>query len=201
MNSILYNNLENRVIDISTKYGLSHLSSCLTAVNIIDKIYSKKNERDVFILSSGHAGLALYCVLEKYLNIKAEELLNEHGVHPNKDHKNHIICSTGSLGLGLSIAVGHALADTTRNVYCLISDGECAEGIIWESLAFIKEHSIENIFVYVNCNGFGAYRKIDLDYLKNRLRSFLPRINIVETDLSKFDFLKNDLSSHYCKIK
>ena len=197
----MINKLENRIIEISKKYNLSHIGSCLTAVNIIDNIYRKILNDDIFILSSGHAGLALYCVIEKYFDIDAEELYKKHGVHPNKDRNNHIICSSGSLGLGLSIAVGHALANKKRNVYCLISDGECAEGIIWESLAFIKEQSIKNIFVYVNCNGFSAYKKVDLDYLKNRLKSFLPEINIIETNLTKFDFLENDLSSHYCKIK
>ena len=143
----------------------------------------------------------MYCVLEKYYNINAEKLYKKHGVHPNKDLKNNILCSTGSLGLGITIAIGHALANKNKNVYCLISDGECAEGSIWESLAFINEYSLSNIHIYVNCNGLSAYKTVDKDYLITRLKSFLPKINIIETNLDKFKFLNNDLSSHYCKIK
>ena len=60
------NELERRIIDISYQERIGHLSSNLNAVNIIDEIYQTKNDQDVFILSSGHAALAWYVVLEKY---------------------------------------------------------------------------------------------------------------------------------------
>jgi len=63
-----------------------------------------------------------------------------------------------------------------KNVWCLLSDGECAEGSIWESLRFIQEQKIDNLQVYVNINGMGAYDMIDANYLETRLRAFLPRI-------------------------
>ena len=116
--------LKKRIIDISYKLQLSHVSSCLTAVDIIAEIYTKRRKpEDLVVISQGHTGLALYVVLEKYLGINAEYLFHKHGVHPNRDLENGIYCSTGSLGCGLPIALGMALADKTRNVYCLISAG------------------------------------------------------------------------------
>ena len=108
---------------------------------IIDEIYKSKNEEDIFILSSGHAALALYVILEKYEGKDAEELFLKHGGHPHRDEENGIYCSTGSLGLGITVAVGRALADKNRKVHVLISDGESAEGSVWEALRFIKESS------------------------------------------------------------
>ena len=108
---------------------------------------------DIFILSSGHASLAMYVCIEKYYGINAEMLFEKHGGHPHRDEENKIYCSTGSLGLGLPIALGRALANRTRKVWVLISDGEAAEGSIWESLKTIQELGIDNIEVFVNTNG------------------------------------------------
>lgn len=177
-----FNQLEKRIIDISYKNKIGHLSSNLNAVNIIDNIYSIKNLNDIFILSSGHAGLALYTVLEKYEKKNAEDLYKKHGVHPHRDLENNIYCSTGSLGMGLTLACGYALADKTRNIYCLISDGESSEGSVWESLRFIYEAKLENLKVYVNVNGMMAYDFLDKEYLIKRLKAFLPTINICETE-------------------
>ena len=75
------NNLEKRILEISFKHKLSHLSSNLSSVNIIDEIYSIKKEDELFVLSNGHAGLALYVVLEKYYKINAEQLQKKHENH------------------------------------------------------------------------------------------------------------------------
>ena len=150
--------LKKRILEIAHKHKLSHLGSYFSSLGIIDEIYSKKNDDDIFILSSGHAALALYVVLEKYHGYNAEELFNKHGGHPHRDEENGIYCSTGSLGLGLTVAVGRAEAVKNRKVYVLISDGESAEGSIWESLRYIKECNVENVEVYVNINGYAAQR-------------------------------------------
>lgn len=194
------NDLEQRIIDISYKEKIGHLSSNLNAVNIIDEIYSVKQPGDVFILSSGHAALALYVVLEKHKGLDAEYLFHKHGVHPHRDVENDIHCSTGSLGQGLTVAVGHALADKSRNVYCLISDGEAGEGSIWESLRFIYEAKLTNLKVYANVNGMIAYDMIDKDYICARLRAFLPTINIRHTDPPDWPFAKG-LLTHYYVLK
>lgn len=189
-------NLKSRILEIAYKHKLSHLGSYLSAVNIIDKIYSKKDPEDVFILSSGHCALALYSVLEKYEGKNAEELFIKHGGHPHRCIEDGIHCSTGSLGLGITVAIGKAIANKNRKVYVLISDGECAEGSIWESLRFIHENNINNIEIYVNVNGYAAYDKVDSKYLVDRLQTFLPNINIEYTTVNQYPFLRG-LNAHY----
>ena len=140
--------LKKRILEIAHKHKLSHLGSYLTAVDIIDEIYRIKNPNDIFILSSGHAALALYVVIEKYEGKNAEELFLKHGGHPHRDEKNGIYCSTGSLGLGITITVGRALA------------------------------------------------KVDVKYLVDRLKVFLPSINIKYTSVNQYPFLRG-LNAHY----
>lgn len=188
--------LKKRIADIAYKHKLSHLGSYFSSVDIIDKIYQTKEKDDIFILSSGHAALALYVVLEKYEGIDAEELFKKHGGHPHRDEANQIYCSTGSLGMGITVAVGRAMANKNRKVYVLISDGECAEGSIWESLRYIQESNLSNIEVYVNVNGYAAYDKVDTKYLVDRLKVFLPKINIEYTTVNQLPFLKG-LNAHY----
>ena len=188
--------LRKRILDICYKNKLSHLGTYFSSVGIIDSIFSKKQKEDIFILSAGHAAVALYAVIEKYHGIDAEELFKKHGGHPHRDEENYLHCSTGSLGLGLPVAVGRAIANPSKTVYCLISDGECAEGSIWESLRFIQERSIKNIKVYVNVNGYCAYDCIDAPYLISRLKSFYPEINIIKTSVSQYPFLRG-INAHY----
>ena len=188
--------LKKRITEIAYKNKLSHLGSYLSSVDIIDKIYKTKDKEDIFILSSGHAALALYAVIEKYEGKDAEELFLKHGGHPHRDEDNGIYCSTGSLGMGITVAVGRAIANKNKKVYVLISDGECAEGSIWESLRYIQESNLSNIEVYVNVNGYAAYDKVDTKYLVDRLKVFLPRINIEYTTVNQLPFLKG-LNAHY----
>lgn len=191
---------ERRLIDITYQERLSHLSSTLSALPIIEEIYEQRQKDEVFILSNGHAGLALYVVLEKYYGVDPVALLHKHGIHPGRDLENHLYCSTGSLGSGLPIAVGHALARPDKNVWVMISDGECAEGSIWEALRYINDRRITNIHVYVNINGMGAYDDIERSTLELRLRAFLPRINIRHSEPPSFTFA-NGLLTHYYVLK
>lgn len=191
------NDVERRVVDISYKEKIGHLSSNLNAVNIIEEVYKNKQADEPFILSSGHAALALYVVLEKYEGQNAERLFHKHGVHPHRDIGSGIFCSTGSLGMGLTVATGYALANRDRKVHCLISDGECGEGSIWEALRFIYEAKLDNLEVYVNVNGMIAYDFIDKEYIINRLRAFLPRINIRETEPPKWPWAEGILTHYY----
>ena len=188
--------LRKRLVEIAYKNKLGHLGSYFSSLEIIDEIYSKMDKDDIFILSSGHAALALYVCLEKYKGVNAEMLFEKHGGHPHRDEENFIYCSTGSLGLGITVALGRAVANPNRKVHVLISDGECAEGSIWESLKTIVEQNITNIEVYVNVNGYAAYMEVDSVYLEQRLKAFLPSINIRHTSVEQFPFLKG-LNAHY----
>jgi transketolase len=194
------NTLLRRIIDITYKEKISHLSSTLSAAPILEEIYAQRKDDEVVILSNGHAGLALYCILEQKYGVDPVALLHKHGIHPGKDLDNHLYCSTGSLGSGLPIAVGHAIATPDKKVYCMVSDGECAEGSIWEALRFIQERPLDNLEVYANINGMGAYDKIDVDYLVQRLQSFLPRIHIRKSEPYKWSFAQ-DLLTHYYVLK
>jgi transketolase len=187
---------KKRVLQISYDHKLSHIGSCLTALPIIEEIFKIKKPDEKFVLSSGHAGLALYCVIEKYEGIDAEGILNAHGIHPERCDKCHLDCSTGSLGLGIPIAVGMALSNRNKNVYCLISDGECAEGSVWESLRIKEEQKLDNLKVYVNFNGFGAYKSIDQYSLQSKLRFFGIDLSTFRITNSDLPFAKG-LDSHY----
>lgn len=191
------NELEKRIIDISYNAKVGHLSSNLNAVNIIDEIYQTKRSNDLFILSSGHAALAWYVVLEKYNNQNAVDLFERIGVHPHRAVDNGIEVSTGSLGMGITVAVGYALADSSRDVYCLLSDGECGEGAVWEALRFIYERKLTNLKVYVNVNGMIAYDMIDKEYITNRLKAFLPEINIRYTEPPSWPWADGVLTHYY----
>ena len=188
--------LKKRIVEIAFKHKLGHLGSYLSSVEIVDEIFSKMDKDDIFILSSGHCALALYVCLEKYHGINAEEMFLKHGGHPHRDEQNKIYCSTGSLGLGLPIALGRAVANPNRKVWVLISDGESAEGSIWESLKTIYEENISNIEVFVNINGLCAYKEVYMDYISQRLKSFLPNINLRYTTVEQYPFLKG-LNAHY----
>ncbi|MDO8659078.1 MAG: 1-deoxy-D-xylulose-5-phosphate synthase N-terminal domain-containing protein [Candidatus Parcubacteria bacterium] len=188
--------LKKRIVEISYRYNKSHIGSCLSAVDIIEEIYNLKKTDEKFILSEGHAAIALYCVLEKHEERNSEDLLKKHGIHPERDEKNGIWCTTGSLGQGLPIALGMAIANKKKNIYCLISDGEAAEGSIWEALRIKTDNNIDNLKIYINLNGYGAYGKINPNTLIRRLKAFCPDINIRRTNVEQLPFLKG-LNAHY----
>jgi len=185
------NHLEHRILDISYRKGLSHIGSCLSSVKIISDIFEQKEPHEKFVLSSGHCALALYVVQEQYGH-NAEDLFDRCGVHPDRMLAPEAIdCSTGSLGLGLTLAVGMALADRTKNVYCLISDGESMEGSIYESINVKKKYNLTNLIVYMNYNRFGAY-----DEIYKSLLPYLPGVIVV--DNSQHWFIKKyNQESHY----
>ena len=184
-----------RLLDICYERQLHHLGSYFSALQIIDQIYSEMDKDDIFILSNGHAVVALYVILEKYYGLDAGELHEKYGDHPKRNELDKLHCSTGSLGMGVTVAVGRALANPDRNVYCLLSDGECAEGSVWEALRFAYENKVTNLKLYVNANGWSAYDTVDLDYLENRIKAFHPDVNYVRTTVEHFGL--KGLHAHY----
>jgi len=195
-------NLHKRLLKLLYDHNEEHVGSCFSCVDIIDSIFKSKERDDIFILSNGHAAYALYCVLEKYYDhIDADELVKKHGGHPNRDEANHIYCSTGSLGMGIMIAVGRAVGNPNRKVHVMISDGESTEGSVWEALRYIEEKNVQNIEVHVNANGYACYDEMDVDYLERRCKAFMPRINFHRTEKQTFPFsFLWGLDAHYMKI-
>lgn len=188
------NTLEKRVLELSHKHKLSHIGSCLNAVNQIDAIYSVKEKDDIFVLGNAHAALALYVVLEKYNLGKAEAFIEKCGTH--QERMGSIYVSGGSLGQAETVAVGMAMADRSKTVYLMTSDGACAEGSVWEALRIATEQRLENLRVVVIANGYSAYSKIDLDYLESRLKSFYPLL-FLKTNLYDFPDELQGLEGHY----
>ena len=187
--------LYKRLLNICYERQLHHLGSYFSALQIIDEIYAEMDNDDIFILSNGHAVVALYVILEKYFGLDAVELHEKYGDHPKRNELDKLHCSTGSLGMGVTVAVGRALANPDRDVYCLLSDGECAEGSVWEALRFAYENKVTNLKLYVNANGWSAYDTVDLDYLENRIKAFHPDVNYVRTTVEHFGL--KGLHAHY----
>ncbi len=154
--------LRRRLLDISQMHGAIHLGGALSSVEIIDAIYSKlinKNNNDIFIMSKGHSAILQYIYLE-YLGVLKKNFVNSYckknsllGVHPDIEVPG-IHASTGSLGHGLAILNGIALANRKkRNKYFLLmSDGELQEGSVWEAARISSDLKLNNIIVFVDCN-------------------------------------------------
>ena len=161
-----------RIIEVSHKLNLSHIGSCLSSIDLIDAVYKVKSKDEKFVLSNGHAGIALYVILERNNFFKNAEIIEKLHIHPDRNPELGIDLSSGSLGQGLPIALGMALANRKKNVYCSVSDGECAEGSIWESLRISQEYEVSNLKILVNANGWGGYNAISFKHLYGRLKGF-----------------------------
>lgn len=153
------NPLERRVVELSFKHQLTHVSSCLNCVHLIDWIYEQRKPDEPFVLGNGHAALALYMVLEKHGLCDAEEMVKKHGTHASRDMEHGIWCSGGSLGQPETVAVGFALADPKRTVWLVTSDGSCMEGATMEALR-VGSRYCPNLKIFTVFNGFGAYGEI-----------------------------------------
>ena len=195
------------ILSGSKRANVGHIGSALSVVEIIAALYGHvlrvtapdDPQRDRFILSKGHAALALYAALRARGWIDEEALASycgDHslaGVHP--DHQlPGIDFSTGSLGLGLSFGAGAALAaqlsGSGRRVYVLVSDAECNEGSVWESVMFAAQHGLSNLIAIVDLNGQQAldhtHRVLDLSPLEARWAAFGWQTQVVDGhDLSQ----------------
>lgn len=179
-----------RVIEMSYEAGASHLGSALSMVDIVEAVYGVKESDEKYVMSNGHAASALYAVMERYGLLKNPKL-DVLGIHPDRNVELGIEVSSGSLGQGLPIAVGMALANRERNVYCSVSDGECAEGSIWEAIRITSKERLTNLKIIVNANGYGGYGEVDTNQLVTSLQSF--GLNLVEVDGHDIDSLKSAL--------
>lgn len=171
--------LRRRILEVSHEVHMSHIGSCLSAIDLINAVYALKKKDERFILSNGHAGVALYAVLEKK-GILDKPTLKKLHVHPDRNSELGIDVSTGSLGQGLPIAVGMALGNRKKRVFVLISDGECAEGSIWEALRIAEEEKLSNLYIIINANGWGAYDPISMPKLIRRLKGFVSNVHLAD---------------------
>ena len=183
-----------------------HIASSLSCLDIlICLFFFKLRDQDKFILSKGHAAAALYTVLAQrgLLSSDLLETFYKDGTllpaHPPCGFNilPKIIFGTGSLGHGLSLANGIALAAslTGKNfaVYTVLSDGDCNEGSTWEAALFAGHHRLGNLTVIVDHNklqGFGRTEEVlDLGLLENKWREFKFNVRVVENGHSFSDLL------------
>lgn len=144
-----------------------HLGSCLSCLDMLEEtILFQMKEEDKFILSKGHASLSLYVVLHQKGKITKEQLDSHFqeggyfGIHTPSSFPHDIPLPTGSLGHGLSFACGLAKGymfhkkKPMPRIFCLMSDGECNEGSVWEAALFASHHKLKNIYVLIDKNGF-----------------------------------------------
>lgn len=167
--------LSRQIIEITTKAGSGHPSSSLSMIDILTVLYFGDvmnhapqmpdwKERDRFILSKGHGAPGLYVTLAEagYFDSDLIYTLREIGSplegHPNMRALAGIEASTGSLGQGLSIGIGHALAARVDKldyrVYVLIGDGEADEGQIWEAALSASKFNLGNLTCILDYNQF-----------------------------------------------
>lgn len=152
--------LRRNILEQSVSTGHSHIGGSFSSVELMISLYHKiMKTEDKFILSKGHACLGLYLLLQtKGFSPKISG-------HPDRDEENGIPCTTGSLGHGLPIAVGMALArkilQKEGRIFVLVGDGECQEGTTWESLLLAKRFELENLTIIVDHNKLQALSKID----------------------------------------
>ena len=191
--AILSDRIRRIVIEQSKRANVGHIGSSLSVADILGTLYAgvlrgdgpSDPERDRFVLSKGHASLALYAALHESGAIDGDELESfcvdgsRLGTHPD-----HVVpgvdFSSGSLGHGLSLATGAALAarlsGSGRRTFVLMSDAECNEGSVWEAVMFAAHHRLGDLVAIVDVNGQQAlgYTRdvIDLSPLDERWRAF-----------------------------
>jgi transketolase len=167
--------LSRTILQITTKAGSRHPSSSLSAIDVLVALYfgdvmrydaDRPNwpDRDRFILSKGHAAPGLYVVLSEagyfdwHLLATLRQINSPVEGHPNMRRLAGVEASTGSLGQGLSIGLGHALAARVDKrdyrVYVMIGDGEADEGQIWEAAMTAAKYKVDNLTCILDFNQF-----------------------------------------------
>jgi transketolase len=178
---------KSRLLRMHFESGVGHIGGNLSVIDLLLTLYHRvMGPDDQFILSKGHAAGALYATLWSMALLTEDDLLQFHrdgtrlSAHPPMGGIPEIIFATGSLGHGLGLSAGLALAKKLRGepgrVFCVTSDGEWNEGWCWESLVFAVQRRLDNLVVIVDANGlqgFGTTREVaDLEPLQEKFRVF-----------------------------
>ncbi len=199
------------ILRISHVSGHGHIPTCFSVVEMLYALYSSMkhdpadptwNERDVFILSKGHAALAHYCVLASfgYFDVALVESFGGHmstfGCHADRHKVPGVEVSTGSLGHGIGVASGAALAlkiaGSQRRVFTLIGDGESNEGTVWEAIMAAANLRLSNLTVLYD-NNMSHGRGLQITNPAERFRAF--GCEVIEADGHDVSSLKGALSA------
>ncbi len=158
-----------RILFLSQKVSALHIGgsfSCTEIMDLIFNILSNKKEKNLFILSKGHASILQYVILEYLGILKKKEVENYCtnrgflGVHPDIGNPG-INASTGSLGHGLGMLAGIAVAEknTNNNIFSILSDGELQEGSTWEAIMLIPSLKLNNVIIFIDNNNLQSLEK------------------------------------------
>ncbi len=168
------NEMRIDIVRMIAEAGSGHPGGSLSAIDILCALYFSGvmkhdpanpdwEERDRFILAKGHAAPALYATLAHAGYFPREELMTLRKLgsrlqgHPDSNLLPGVEVSTGSLGQGLSIAAGAAaglsLEGSDATVFCLMGDGECQEGQVWEAAMFAAHRHLDNLVAVIDRNG------------------------------------------------
>jgi len=205
------NKLRRELIIIHSKAHMSHISSDLSCLDILITLYFNILKKgDHFILSKGHAALALYSVLHEKSIVSNSvysslgnngSLLAEHPLYGMPG----IEIATGSLGHGLSVGAGMALTQKLNKskgkVYILLSDGECQEGSTLEAMNFCARMGLNNLIAIVDNNGWQAFDQI-LISIKRIKREFISAgWEVIEINGHDYNQIYNALKTNSNKPK
>ncbi len=166
-------NIRSSIVSMVTEAQSGHPGGSLSAADILTALYfaemnvnpqnPQQADRDRFVLSKGHAAPVLYATLAEKGFFPKEELLTLRKInsrlqgHPSMKSLPGIDMSTGSLGQGLSVAAGMALAarldGSDHRVYTILGDGELEEGMVWEGAMFAAHYKLDNLTAFVDFNG------------------------------------------------
>lgn len=152
-----------KILEVSHRQKSGHIASSFSILEILMVLYQDiLKDDDEFILSKGHAALGFYAILNRIGKITDAEIENFAsfdsclGGHPDRNKVKEAYTSAGSLGHGLPIAAGVALSKKIQgkngNVFCLVGDGECNEGTIWESALLAAHLNLDNLVCIVDNN-------------------------------------------------
>ena len=162
--------LRRAILKTSYLAKACHIGSALSCVDVLRVILKKKRRKDYFIFSKASGVAALYILTTN----NPVEFLKKYPL-PDKRAPG-VMHSLGSLGHGLPVAAGLALANKERDVYCLMSDGELQEGTTWESLLFASHHCLDNLIIIVDRNRLQACGETEkilkLEPLVDKLKAF-----------------------------
>lgn len=176
-----------RLLRMHFESGVGHIGGNLSVIDLLLTLYHRlMGPDDQFILSKGHAAGALYATLWSKALLTEDDLLQFHrdgtrlSAHPPMSGIPEVLFATGSLGHGLGLSAGLALAKKLQGkpgrVFCVTSDGEWNEGSCWESLIFAVQRRLDNLVVIVDVNGlqgFGTTRDVaDLEPFHEKFRAF-----------------------------
>ena len=187
------------ILESCYKIKEGHIGSAFSVLEIIFIIFKKYFKKNFFILSKGHAAIAVYAVMNYFKIIKNKDYQSfcsfnsKLGGHPDSTKLPHLNFSTGSLGHGLPTSTGLAYAlkkDRKKSqVICLIGDQELMEGTTWESLHIIDNYKLKNILLIIDRNN-SDFRSIKFLDLKKKLSVFCNKISEVDGhNVSKLDKL------------